>query len=96
MNCMFCMYEKDENECTLKGAISPEVRVKGCESFVDKPWGVSAVGGCCGMAGLPFADSEKLYDEAKETSEKEVSFRYRKDRGNRGCPPTSSSPKIGG
>jgi len=89
------MYEKDENECTLKGAISPEVRAKGCELFVDKPWGVSAVGGCCGMAGLPFADSEKLYDEAKETSEKEVSFQSRKDRGNRGCPPTSSSPKIG-
>jgi hypothetical protein len=73
MNCTFCMYEKDENECTLKGTISPEVRAKGCESFVDKPWGVSAVGGCCGMAGLPFADSEKDYDEAKETSEKEVS-----------------------
>ena len=84
---MFCMYEKDENECTLKGAISPEVRAKGCESFVDKPWGVSAVGGCCGMAGLPFADSEKLYDkEVQDTSCRE----------NLGCPPTSTSPKIGG
>jgi hypothetical protein len=72
MNCTFCMYEKDEHECALKGAISPELRAKGCESFVDKPWGVSAVGGCCGMAGLPFADSQKDYDEAKEASEKEA------------------------
>ena len=70
MNCMFCMYQKDENECTLKGEIKPEVRPKGCEAFVDKPWGVSAVSGCCGLAGLPFADSEKLYDKADETSEK--------------------------
>ena len=72
MNCTFCMYEKDEKECTLKGPISPEVRAKGCESFVDKPWGVSAVGGCCGMAGLPFADSQKNYDEAMEAAEKEM------------------------
>ena len=72
MNCTFCMYEKDEHECSLKGAISPELRAKGCESFVDKPWGVSAVGGCCGMAGLPFADSQNTYDEAKEASEKEA------------------------
>ena len=82
MNCTFCMYEKDEKECTLKGAVSPEMRAKGCESFVDKPWGVSAVGGCCGMAGLPFADSEKDCDEVKETSEKEVSETSR--RGSRG------------
>jgi hypothetical protein len=66
------MYEKDEHECTLKGVISPEVRARGCESFVDKPWGVSAVGGCCGMAGLPFADSQKNYDEAMEAAEKEM------------------------
>jgi len=96
MNCMFCMYEKDGNECTLKGAISPEVRAKGCESFMDKPWGVSEVGGCCGMVGLPFADSEKLYDKANESAEEEVSFRCRKDQGNRGGPPTPTSPKIGG
>jgi hypothetical protein len=96
MNCMFCMYEKDGNECTLKGAISPEVRAKGCESFMDKPWGVSEVGGCCGMVGLPFADSEKLYDKANESAEEEVSFRCRKDQVNRGCPPTPTSPKIGG
>jgi hypothetical protein len=87
MNCTFCMYEKDEKECALKGAISPELRAKGCESFVDKPWGVSAVGGCCGMAGLPFADSEKSYDKEVQDSS---------CRGNRGCPPTSTSPKIGG
>ena len=93
---MFCMCENDGNECTLKGAISPEVRAKGCESFMDKPWGVSEVGGCCGMVGLPFADSEKLYDKANESAEEEVSFRCRKDQGNRGCPPTPISPKIGG
>lgn len=87
MNCTFCMYEKDENECTLKGAISPEMRAKGCESFVDKPWGVSAVGGCCGMAGLPFADSEKDYDKEMQDSS---------CRGNRGCHPNQTSPKIGG
>jgi len=69
---MFCMYEKDEKECNLKGAISPEVRARGCESFVDKPWGVSAATGCCGMAGLPFLDSQNSCDEAQEASEKEV------------------------
>ena len=72
MNCTFCMYEKDEKECTLKGAVSPEMRAKGCESFVDKPWGINTVGGCCGVTGLPFADSEKSYDELKEASEKEA------------------------
>ena len=87
MNCTFCMYEKDEHECTLKGAISPEMRAKGCEAFVDKPWGVSAVGGCCGMAGLPFADSEKAYDKEVQDSS---------CRGNRGCPSTPNSPKTGG
>ena len=72
MNCMFCMYEKDEKECTLKGAISPELRAKGCESFVDKPWGVSAATGCCGMAGLPFLDSQNSCDGDKEAPEKET------------------------
>ena len=68
---MFCMYEKNENECNLKGRISPEVRAKGCESFVDKPWGVSAATGCCGMAGLPFVDSQGSCDETREESGKE-------------------------
>jgi len=82
MNCMFCMYEKDEHECALKGAISPEVRAKGCESFVDKPWGVSAATGCCGMAGLPYVDSQKTCDEANEASEKEA--RETSRQGGRG------------
>ena len=81
MNCTFCMYEKDEKECSLKGAISPELRAKGCESFVDKPWGINTVGGCCGVTGLPFADSEKSYDELKEASEKEA--RETSRRGSR-------------
>jgi len=83
MNCMFCMYEKDEHECTLKGAISPEVRAKGCESFVDKPWGVSAATGCCGMAGLPFLDSQNSCDEPKEASEKEAQEASRRGSGSR-------------
>jgi len=78
------MYEKDEKECTLKGTISPELRAKGCESFVDKPWGVSAVGGCCGMAGLPFADSQRNYDEAMEAAEKEMKGAASR-RGGRGA-----------
>jgi hypothetical protein len=78
------MYEKDEKECALKGTIGPGLRARGCELFVDKPWTINTSGGCCGMAGLPFADSEKLYDEVKETSEKEASEAAGKGRFMKG------------
>ncbi len=63
----------------LKGAVSAEVRAKGCESFVDKPWTINTSGGCCGVTGLPFADSEKLYDEML-ASEKEAKDSVRNGR----------------
>lgn len=72
MRCAFCMYEQDEKVCALKGPISDEVHAKGCDSFVDKPWCVSASGGCCGMNGLPFASSQRPYSDSQESSEHEA------------------------
>jgi hypothetical protein len=51
---------------------------------VDKPWGINTVGGCCGVTGLPFADSEKSYDELREASEKEMREGAASRRGGRG------------
>jgi hypothetical protein len=62
MYCDLCMYFNIPNECSLRGELTPERKVEGCESFIEQPLRICGSPGCCGLSGLPVAD---LPDESE-------------------------------
>ena len=58
MYCDLCMYFKVPDECGLHGdRLTAEKKIKGCDSFVERPLMICGSPGCCGLSGLPVAES---------------------------------------
>lgn len=56
MYCELCLYFNVPDECSLHGRLTPEKKLHGCESFIDRPMRICGSPGCCGLSGLPTAD----------------------------------------
>jgi len=65
MYCQLCLYFTEQGECRLHGRIDPEQQKAGCDSFIERSFRIVGSSGCCGLSGLPLADSPDR-DEASK------------------------------
>ena len=57
MYCQLCLYFTEQEECRLHGRIDHEQLRAGCDSFIERSFRIVGSSGCCGLSGLPIADS---------------------------------------
>lgn len=65
MECKFCLYYQADSGCKIHGELTAEQLVKGCELYVDQPYSLGRVPGCCGLTGMPLVDQDAACEADK-------------------------------